>query len=62
MQPIPNGVLLLYKHHSQPYEARTYSTTAREFQADPMLNPEPSVFQPETPLLDRQFQVDKACK
>ena len=59
MQAIPEGVQLLYTANTRPYTARSYSTTQREFQVDPLLQPNDVAFQPLAPLLDTKFQVDK---
>jgi hypothetical protein len=59
MRDIPPGVLLLYTNSLCAYTARSYSTTAREFQPDPLLHPKPRAFQPLAPLLYTAFQVDK---
>ena len=59
MQAIPSSVLLLYTANTRPYTARVYSTTVREFLADPVLQPKPVAFLPLAPLLDTKFQVDK---
>ena len=62
MQAVPDGVLLLYSNNKGAYTARSYSTTVREFLADPVLQPKPVAFKPEAPLLDTAFQVDKSIK
>jgi len=59
MHEVPSGVLLLYTANKSAYTIGSYSTTARDFEPDPVLNPKPVAFQPEAPLLIRQFQVDK---
>ena len=59
MQAIPEGLLLLYTANTRPYTARSYSTTQREFQVDPLLQPNDVAFVPLAPLLVPQFQVDK---
>ena len=59
MSTVPEGVLLLYTANHTPYTARSYSTTVREFLADPILQPKPVAFKPLAPLLDTAFQVDK---
>jgi hypothetical protein len=58
MHDVPPGVQLLYTANTRPYTARSYSTTVREFLADPVLQPKPVAFQPLAPLLYKQFQVD----
>ena len=60
MSTIPSSVPLLYTANLRPYTARSYSTTVRDFEPDPLLQPKPVVFQPLAPLLDKQFQVDKS--
>jgi hypothetical protein len=52
MKDIPLGVLLLYRSNQKPYTTRTYSTTVREFQPDPLLHLPDRVFRPEAPLRD----------
>jgi len=59
MRDIPEGVQLLYVMNKGVYTIRSYSTTAREFAADPVLHPKDRVFQPMAPLLNSLFQVDK---
>jgi hypothetical protein len=59
MRDIPEGVLLLYSNSLCAYTARSYSTTAREFVANPLLHPKLRVFTPLAPLLNEPFQVDK---
>ena len=59
MQAIPEGLLLLYTRNPRPYTIRSYSTTQREFQVDPLLQPNDVAFVPLAPLLDTKFQVDK---
>ena len=59
MRDIPQGVQLLYVMNKGAYTIRSYSTTAREFAADPLLHPKDRVFQPMAPLLNSLFQVDK---
>ena len=59
MQAIPEGVLLLYTANKGVYTMRSRSTTVREFQVDPLLQPKPVAFVPLAPLLVPQFQVDK---
>ena len=59
MSTITEGVLLLYTANSRPYTIESYSTTARKFLVDPVLQPKPVAFEPEAPLLDTKFQVDK---
>jgi len=59
MHDIPQGVQLLYSMNNCVYTARSYSTTVREWRSDPLLAPKPAPFQPEAPLLDTKFQVDK---
>ena len=59
MQAIPPGVLLLYTANKSVYTQRLYSTTAREFVADPLLQPKAPEFERLAPLLDQEFQVDK---
>jgi hypothetical protein len=59
MQAIPEGVLLLYTANSRPYTMGSYSTTHRDFEPDPLLQPKAVRFKPEAPLLDNKFQVDK---
>jgi len=59
MHEVPSGVLLLYTANSRPYTMGSYSTTARKFLPDPVLQPKPVAFQPLAPLLDTKFQVDK---
>ena len=60
MQAIPEGVLLLYTANTRPYAIRSYSTTQREFLADPLLAPKAVAFKPLAPLLNSEFQVDKS--
>jgi hypothetical protein len=60
MSTVPPGVLLLYTANKSAYTARSYSTTQREFLADPVLQPKAVAFQPEAPLLVSKFQVDKS--
>ena len=60
MQAIPSSVLVLYTANTRPYTIRSYSTTQREFLADPLLKPKAVAFQPMAPLLVSQFQVDKS--
>ena len=62
MHEVPSGVLLLYTANKGVYTARSYSTTQREFLADPLLQPNDVAFQPLAPLLDCEFQVDKTIK
>ena len=62
MHEVPEGVLLLYTANSRPYTIESYSTTARKFLVDPVLQPKPVAFKPEAPLLDKQFQVDNDIK
>ena len=58
MPAIPPGVQLLYTHNLTPYTRRLYSNTAREFLADPLLQPVPVAFEPQQEWLTPQFQVD----
>jgi hypothetical protein len=58
MTDVPEGVLLLYTMNTSPYVQRLYSTTSREFQSDPLLEPKSVAFRAEAPLLDCEFQVD----
>jgi hypothetical protein len=58
MPTIPPGVQLLYTHNLTPYTQRSYSNTAREFVADPLLQPETVAFEPHCEWLTPQFQVD----
>ena len=58
MRDIPQGVQLLYSMNTSVYTARSRSTTVREWQSDPLLNPNPAPFRAEAPLLDTKFQVD----
>jgi hypothetical protein len=44
--------------NTSPYVQRLYSTTSREFQSDPLLEPKSVAFRAEAPLLDCEFQVD----
>ena len=50
--------------HTQPavnlslYTIQSYSTTVREFLADPVLRPRPVAFEPQSEWLTPQFQVD----
>ena len=60
MQAIPSSVLVLYTANTRPYTIRSYSTTQREFLADPLLAPKAVAFQPLAPLLNSEFQVDKS--
>jgi hypothetical protein len=60
MHEVPSGVLLLYTANSRPYTIESYSTTARKFLVDPLLQPNDVAFKPEAPLLDTKFQVDKS--
>jgi hypothetical protein len=62
MSTIPSSVQLLYTANSRPYTIESYSTTAREFVSDPVLQPKPVAFQPLAPLLNRPFQVDNDIK
>ena len=59
MQAIPEGVQLLYTANTRPYTTRSYSTTQREFQVDPLLQPNDVAFKPLAPLLYNEFQVDR---
>ena len=59
MSTIPEGVLLLYTANTRPYTTRSYSTTQREFQPNPLLQPKSVAFKPEAPLLYNEFQVDR---
>ena len=59
MQDVPPGVLLLYTANKSVYSIRSYSTTARTFVPDPLLQPKAPEFERLAPLLDREFQVDK---
>ena len=59
MHEVPSGVLLLYTANKSAYTIGSYSTTARDFEPDPVLNTKPVAFQPEAPLLVSKFQVDK---
>ena len=59
MHEVPSGVLLLYTANKSAYTIGSYSTTARDFEPDPALNPKPVAFQPLAPLLVSKFQVDK---
>lgn len=59
MQAIPESVQLLYTANTRPYTIGSYSTTQREFQVDPLLDPKPVAFVPLAPLLVPKFQVDK---
>jgi hypothetical protein len=59
MQAIPEGIQLLYTANTRPYTIRSYSTTQREFLADPLLKPKAVAFKPLAPLLNSEFQVDK---
>jgi len=45
-----------------PYTMGAYSTTARKFLVDTLLQPKPVAFQPLAPLLIRSFQVDTTLK
>jgi hypothetical protein len=58
MQAIPDGVLLLYTANTRPYATRVYSTTARDFEPDPVLQPNDVAFKPMAPLQTSPFQVD----
>ena len=58
MQAVPDGVLLLYTANTRPYVTRVYSTTARDFLADPVLQPNDVAFVPLAPLQNSPFQVD----
>jgi len=60
MHEVPSGVLLLYTANKSAYTIGSYSTTARDFEPDPVLNPKPVAFQPMAPLLVSKFQVDKS--
>ena len=62
MSTVPSSVLVLYTANTRPYTIRLYSTTVREFLADPVLQPKPVAFKPEAPLLDTAFQVDNSLK
>lgn len=56
---VPLGVLLLYAMSKGEYTIRSYSTTARTFVPDPVMNGQPQ-FKPMAPLRDPpKFQVDK---
>jgi hypothetical protein len=55
---IPQGVLLLYTMNKGSYSQRVYSTTARTFV--PIYTSTKPKFQPETPLLNAKFKVDKS--
>ena len=59
MREVPSSVLLLYTANKSAYTIGSYSTTAREFTPDPVLNPKPVAFQPLAPLLIAKFQVDR---
>ena len=59
MHEVPSGVLLLYTANKSAYTIGSYSTTARDFEPDPVLNPKPVAFQPLAPLLYNEFQVDR---
>ena len=59
MHEVPSGVLLLYTANKGQYTARSHSTTQREFQPDPILQPNDVAFVPLAPLLIAKFQVDK---
>ena len=58
MRDVPEGVLLLYSNNNSVYTIQSYSTTARTFVPDPLLNSKPR-FTPLAPLLVPPFQVDK---
>ena len=62
MHDVSPAVLLLYTANTRPYTARVYSTTVREFLADPLLKPKAVAFLPLAPLLDTKFQVDNSLK
>ncbi len=62
MPVIPPGVQLLYTHNLTPYTQRLYSNTARGFEADPLLQPEPVAFEPHREWVRPQFQVDNKIK
>ena len=59
MHEVPSGVLLLYTANKSAYTIGSYSTTARDFEPDPLLHPKPVAFKPMAPLLYNEFQVDK---
>ena len=59
MQAIPAVVQLLYTANTRPYTIESYSTTQREFQVDPLLQPNDVAFKPLAPLLYCEFQVDR---
>jgi len=58
MPAIPAVVQLLYTANTRPYTIESYSTTVREFVADPLLQPVPVAFEPHSEWLTPQFQVD----
>ena len=59
---MPPGVLLLYSKNTYTYTARSYSTTAREFLPDPVLQPNDRQFTEMAPLLKAPFQVDTSLE
>ena len=61
MSDIPEGVLLLYTLNRLPYTITRYSTTARVFVPDTLINSK-RVFVPMAPLLKPKFQVDNTVK
>jgi hypothetical protein len=61
MQSCPPSLLVLYTRNPRPYTIGSYSTTQREFQVDPLLQPKAVAFKPEAPLLIAPFQVDKTA-
>ena len=58
MPDIPAVVKLLYTANTRSYTIESYSTTSREFLADPLLQPVPVAFKPHSEWLTPQFQVD----
>ena len=58
MPDIPAVVKLLYTANTRSYTIESYSTTSREFLADPLLQPVSVAFEPQKVWTTHQFQVD----
>ena len=62
MPATPDWVLSLYTSNQKPYTQHLYSTTARQFVADPLLQTVAASFTREAPLLEPVFHVDNTIK
>jgi len=62
MQASSPMVVSLYTHNTRSYTIESYSTTARLFVADPLLQPVAVAFEPHKEWLTPRFQVDNLIK